>query len=116
MRFFRSLPATLSGAIALALTACATPAEDSGADPKVAHGQALAHQFCASCHAIGRGDASRMEGAIPFRDLSQPYPVSDLAESLVEGLVTGHPDMPEFRFSTEAANDLISFLESIQAR
>lgn len=111
----KSLPVALLGAVALGLSACATPVEDSSADPMVAPGQSLARQHCASCHAIGRNDSSRMPDAIPFRNLSQLYPVADLAESLVEGLMTGHPDMPEFRFSTRAANDLISFLESIQA-
>jgi hypothetical protein len=28
--------------------------------------------------------------------------------------MTGHPDMPEFRFTTEGANDFIAYLESIQ--
>lgn len=115
MASFKSLPTALLGAVAFCLSACATPVENSAVDPQIAHGQSLARQHCSSCHAIGRGDPSRMPGAIPFRDLSQLYPVADLAESLVEGLMTGHPDMPEFRFSTEAANDLISFLESIQA-
>ncbi len=101
--------------LALGLSACATPEPAPSADPGVARGQTLARQYCAACHAISTADRSRISDAIPFRDLSQLYPVADLAESLVEGLMTGHPDMPEFRFSTQAANDLISFMESIQA-
>jgi cytochrome c len=36
--------------------------------------------------------------APPFRTLHERYPVEDLVEPLAEGIVTGHPTMPEFRF------------------
>lgn len=99
---------------ALTLAACATPPDPEPTDPHVANGLSLARQYCASCHAIRANDVSHMREAIPFRDLSQLYPVEGLAEALVEGLMTGHPDMPEFQFSTPAANDFIAYLESIQ--
>jgi len=105
----------VAGGAALLLAACATPPEQPAADPGLVHGETLARQYCSACHAVSRNDPSRMPGAIPFRNLSQLYPVEDLAEALVEGLVTGHPDMPEFRFSAEAANDFIRYLDSIQS-
>jgi cytochrome c len=40
--------------------------------------------------------------------------VEDLAESLVEGLMTGHPDMPEYKFTSESADDFIAYLKSLQ--
>ena len=36
--------------------------------------------------------------APPFRLLPQRYPVEHLAEALAEGIVTGHPAMPQFKF------------------
>jgi cytochrome c len=65
-------------------------------------------------YAVGSSDRSRHSGAPPFRDISDAYPVGDLSGSLVEGLMTGHPDVPEFQFTPEAANDFIAYLQSIQ--
>ncbi len=111
------LVAPLVATLAFGLSACMTPPEPeivADTDPHIANGRALARQHCSSCHAIGASDQSRMRDAIPFRDLSDLYPVEGLAEALVEGLMTGHPDMPEFKFSTPAANDFIAYLDSIQ--
>jgi cytochrome c len=33
---------------------------------------------------------------------------------LVEGIVTGHPTMPEFRFDTGQASDVIAFLQTLE--
>lgn len=101
---------------ALMAAACASPpdASSSISDPAAARGQAVAQRLCASCHAIGRNGSSPHAGAPAFRDLSKRYPVADLAESLVEGMMTGHPDMPEYQFTPDGANDFIAYLESIQ--
>lgn len=115
MQFRLRMTISILAGLAAGLSACATPPDEAPADPALAHGQAMARQYCAACHAVGVNDASRMANAIPFRDLSQLYPVEGLAEALVEGLVTGHPDMPEFQFSAEAANDFIRYLDSIQS-
>ena len=66
------------------------------------------------CHAVGRSGASPNTAAPPFRDLHQRYPVDSLAEALAEGILTGHPQMPEFRFAPEEVNDIILYLKSIQ--
>lgn len=110
MRFLDPIPAML----ALALTACASSGDAPSPSTPVARGEANAHRLCASCHAIGRFDRSRHREAPAFRNLSDNYSVEDLAESLVEGLMTGHPDMPEFQFTPESANDFIAYLQSIQ--
>ena len=52
--------------------------------------------------------------APPFRTLSSKYPVSDLAESLAEGIVSGHPEMPIFVFMPNDVDAIIAYLESIQ--
>ena len=48
--------------------------------------------------------------APPFRTLHERYPIDDLAEALAEGIVTGHPTMPEFRLDPAQINDVIAYL------
>lgn len=110
MRLRTLLPAILI----LVAGGCADAPQMASPASPVARGEAMARRLCAGCHAIGASDRSRHAGAPPFRALSESYPVSDLAEALVEGLMTGHPDMPEYQFSPEAADDFIAYLESIQ--
>jgi cytochrome c len=66
---------------------------------QTAKGEALVKENCSRCHAIGKEGASPHPDAPPFRTLSSKYPIEDLAESLAEGIVSGHPDMPIFVFS-----------------
>jgi mono/diheme cytochrome c family protein len=99
----------------LLATACASAPLDAGAaDPQTSDGRFLVRVHCAECHAVSRNDASKHPDAPPLRTLSQNYPVSALEESLAEGIVVGHPDMPEFRFRSEDVVAIISYLESIQ--
>jgi hypothetical protein len=60
-------------------------------------GRELARANCARCHSIERSGESPIKSAPPFRSLHQRYPVEYLEEALAEGIVTGHPDMTEFR-------------------
>jgi cytochrome c len=102
----------------LALAACASPAAPvSAADPqKTSDGRFLVEVHCAECHAVSRNDRSKHREAPALRTLSESYPISALEESLAEGIVVGHPDMPEFRFRSEDVAAIISYLESIQDR
>ncbi|WP_425375123.1 c-type cytochrome [Methylobacterium nonmethylotrophicum] len=77
-------------------------------DARVDRGRALARSGCARCHAIGRTGASPVRQAPPFRTLHEREPVDDLAEALTEGVRTGHPSMPEFRFDPDPAEALIA--------
>jgi cytochrome c len=79
-----------------------------------AKGEGLVRKDCSSCHAIGREGDSPHPEAPPFRTLSSKYPVEDLAESLAEGIVSGHPDMPIFAFSPHDVAAIIDYLQSIQ--
>ena len=77
-------------------------------------GRVLVEQHCSRCHAIGKeGDSTHPE-APPFRTLSSRYPIDDLAESLAEGIVSGHPDMPIFVFGPTDVEAIIEYLKSIQ--
>jgi mono/diheme cytochrome c family protein len=95
----------------LLLVLVAGPAEAGD----VERGRAIAQDNCSRCHAIGSQGDSPFEPAPPFRDVVQKWPPTYLAEALGEGIVVGHPDMPEFTFSDTEIDDLIAYLESLQA-
>jgi cytochrome c len=98
----------------LALGAVAGPAlgQDDGA--RLKRGEALLAR--GTCHAVGRADASKHNLAIPFRQLSGSYAVESLQEALAEGLISGHPDMPEFKFAPDDVGAIIAYLKSIQVK
>lgn len=77
-------------------------------------GELLLRENCSRCHAIGIEGVSPNPDAPPFRTLSSRYPIEDLAESLAEGIVSGHPDMPIFVFGPHDVDAIIAYLESIQ--
>jgi len=77
-------------------------------------GKRLALTWCAKCHAIDRLSPSPLKIAPPFRELHERYPVDMLQEALAEGLVTGHPTMPEFRFDADQVGDFIAFLKTLE--
>ncbi len=91
--------------------AAAAPASDRG-DPR--QGQRFLRANCAQCHAILKGDASPLAIAPPFRDLHKRYPVESLAEALAEGIVTGHPTMPEFRLDPDQIEHVIAYLKTLE--
>jgi len=64
------------------------------------------------CHAMTQ--PSPFAGAPPFRTLHERYPVDTLQEALAEGIVTGHPDMPEFRFDPNQIGDFLAFLKTLE--
>jgi cytochrome c len=79
-------------------------------------GEGLLTSNCARCHAVGRTGNSTHPEAPPFRTLGQRYPIEVLAEALAEGLSSGHPDMPEFRFEIDNVDAILAYLESIQEK
>ena len=92
--------------------AAPAPARTSDA----AEGQRLAEIYCARCHAIGTEGESTHPMAPPFRTLSQSYPVNALEEAFAEGILVGHPDMPEFRLEPQQIDNLLAYLDSIQVQ
>jgi mono/diheme cytochrome c family protein len=80
----------------------------------VAQGKRLALLYCAECHAIDKVSPSPLRIAPPFRTLHERYPVETLQEALAEGIVTGHPSMPEFRFEADQVGDFMAFLKSLE--
>jgi mono/diheme cytochrome c family protein len=76
-------------------------------------GMELAEENCSRCHAIGATGDSPLAEAPPFREIAERYPAESLAESLAEGITTGHDEMPEFVFSPEEVGQLVEYFASL---
>jgi cytochrome c len=77
-------------------------------------GEALLTKSCSPCHAVGRVGDSPRKDAPAFRTLATRYPIDSLEEALGEGIMAGHPDMPEFSFDADQVGAIIDYLKSIQ--
>jgi cytochrome c len=82
--------------------------------PPAQRGLVIVRTNCSRCHAIGKIGDSPLPIAPPFRTLHERYPVDDLQEPLAEGIITGHPTMPEFRFDPGQVGDIIAYLKSLE--
>src|SRR4051794_38782963 len=102
---------TFQLAIALVLLPGIATAQIS---PREQRGQTFVRANCSKCHAIDKASESPLKIAPPFRDLHLRYPVESLQEALVEGIRTGHPNMPEFRLDAGQASDVIAYLKSLE--
>jgi cytochrome c len=83
-------------------------------DPAAQRGLVFVKANCSRCHAIDKLSPSALKPAPPFRTLHQRYPIDSLAEAMAEGIVTGHPTMPEFRLDPDQINDVLAFLRTLQ--
>lgn len=97
-----------------ALLALAIPSAGQAASPSEMRGRTFAQHNCARCHSIDKVTQSPLKIAPPFRTLHKRYPVDSLAEALAEGIVTGHPTMPEFQLEPDQINDFIAFLRTLE--
>ena len=91
-----------------------SPARSEELTPHAKAGFAILNKNCSRCHAIGRTGNSPLKAAPPFRTLHTRYPVESLEESLGEGIITGHPAMPEFHFEPDQVGDIIAYLKSLE--
>ena len=111
-------PLRVSAAATAAVTVLAAfaplPAASEELSPDAQAGLAIVRADCSRCHAIGRTGDSPLREAPPFRTLHTRYPVESLEESLAEGIITGHPAMPEFQFSPAQVGDIIAYLKSLE--
>lgn len=80
----------------------------------IQRGLSFVSHHCSRCHAIGKAGKSPFAAAPPFRTLHLKYPVENLQESLAEGIVVGHPAMPEFRLEPEQVGDVIAYLKTLE--
>jgi cytochrome c len=86
----------------------------SALDGRAQRGSLFAQHNCARCHAIGKVGTSPLPEAPPFRTLHERYPVEDLTEAFAEGIMTGHPTMPEWRLDPAQIGDLIAYLKTLE--
>ncbi len=100
---------------ALALGLLAAPAARAQ-DAQTRRGGDLLERNCAMCHAVGAKGDSPNAVAPPFREIHLRYPIDNLAEALSEGILTGHPQMPQFTFKDDEVRAIIAYLKSIQTR
>ncbi len=107
--------ASLANALAIVLTLMPTSAKgEEVLSPAAQRGLIIVRTNCSRCHALGKVGNSPLPIAPPFRTLHERYPVEDLEEPLAEGIVTGHPTMPEFRFDPGQVGDIIAYLKSLE--
>jgi len=98
------------------ISACASTQAPERSSALIDQGRRLTELHCARCHAVGVSGESPLSEAPAFRTLSQRHPVNQLEEAFAEGVLVGHPAMPEFRFEPEQIDALTAYLESIQTR
>jgi mono/diheme cytochrome c family protein len=101
-------PIILAALLALASLGPAAAANDTK------RGETLLTRDCSRCHAVGRVGASPVKEAPEFRTLGKRYPIESLEEALGEGIMSGHPDMPEFKYDADDVGGIIAYLKSIQ--
>jgi len=103
----RSVPRQMLLMLMLATPALAmSPAEQRG--------KTFALTNCARCHSVDRVSQSPLKIAPPFRTLRLRYPAETLGEALAEGVVTGHPTMPEFKLDPDQIHDLLSYMKTLE--
>jgi mono/diheme cytochrome c family protein len=112
----RNLHTSIPMSVMVAFSAFACGSALGADDDVAAKGLAILGKNCARCHALGLTGASTHPQAPPFRDVVKRYPVEDLEESLAEGIVSGHPDMPEFTFEPNEINAILAYLNSLKAQ
>ena len=77
-------------------------------------GRTILQDFCARCHSIRKAGDSPQKAAPPFRTLGRSFDMDQFAQDLRRGILSGHPDMPEFKFSEDDARAVSAYLRTIQ--
>jgi len=91
----------------------AVPAAALAGSVKLEAGRAALESRCHRCHAIGLDDASAHPEAPPLREAIRHYAPENIAEALAEGIVSGHPDMPEFVMDPDEIDAVVVYLNSL---
>src|SRR6266699_3290969 len=100
---------TLALSLALSLIAPSALAQS----PAAQRGLTFVRTHCAQCHAIDKISESPLAIAPPFRTLHLKYPIESLERPLAEGIIVGHPTMPQFRFERDQVVDIIAYLKTL---
>ena len=106
----------LSSAVAMCALVCFSNASFADMSEQAQAGRGIAERFCSRCHAIGPEGASPHQDAPPFAQIVAKGNVENLEEALGEGIVVGHPDMPQFQFSPQNVGALVAYLRSLSGK
>lgn len=77
-------------------------------------GYELAQLVCEQCHSIGQTGSSMNLKAPPFRTLISKFTQEGMQEQLDIALTLPHAPMPAWKFSPEQANNLMTYLLSLE--
>jgi mono/diheme cytochrome c family protein len=77
-------------------------------------GEEIARGLCSQCHAVGGTGVSPHPAAPRFRSLDSQTNLDKLSRRIQGGLLTGHEDMPMFRFGRDDADAMVAYIRSIQ--
>ena len=102
--------ALLVPAALLILSSSASVSEELSPTQK---GAELAQKMCARCHSVEITGVSPFPEAPPFREFAGKWPLESLEEALAEGIVVGHPAMPEFMLEPKDIQNLLSYLATL---
>ena len=92
---------------------CASEPALAQQSPAAQRGLTFVRVHCAQCHAIDQVSDSALAIAPPFRTLHLKYPIENLQRPLAEGIIAGHPTMPQFRLEADQVSDVITYLETL---
>ena len=81
--------------------------------PAAQRGLTFVRTHCAQCHAIDKASESQLPIAPAFRTLHLKYPIENLERPLSEGIIAGHPTMPQFRLDPDQVHDVIAYLKRL---
>jgi cytochrome c len=100
----------------LVLSAALSPIAPSAfaQSPAAQRGLTFVRAHCAQCHSIDKASESPLAVAPPFRTLHLKYPIESLERPLAEGIVAGHPTMPQFRLEPDQIRDVIAYLKALK--
>jgi mono/diheme cytochrome c family protein len=93
---------------------CLSAAAHAHDQDPLARGRALVGEFCARCHAVEATGTSPHSDAPPFRTLGRSFDFDEFPRRLERGISSGHPDMPEFKFTEGDARAVRDYLRTIQ--
>ncbi|MGI9350873.1 MAG: cytochrome c [Rhizobiaceae bacterium] len=78
------------------------------------HGEGLANENCAKCHAIGLTGESPNSGAIPFRKLSSIRSITLIGWELMNEDWGKHRKMPQFEITADQVRDILKWIKWVQ--
>jgi cytochrome c len=114
MKSRNRVSAILAAFVAFSALSAQSVKSEEALSPPEQRGLVFVRTHCSHCHSIDKVSPSPLKVAPPFRTLHERYPVESLQESLAEGIVTGHPSMPEFQLDPGQVTDVIAYLKSLE--